>query len=75
VWHTDVPQLRAMSRYWASHPPLHILVAGYLGFTPAPDPSSQDPEATIQEAAQHMPVNNLSATEFDELLRKHGLTA
>lgn len=27
-----IPRLSAMNRYWAKHPPLHHLVAGYLGY-------------------------------------------
>lgn len=37
-----LPRLRALSRYWSQHPPVHLLVAAYLGYKP--DPADQ-PEA------------------------------
>ena len=73
VWETDLPQLQAMYRYWAAHPPLHMMVAAYLGIKDA-TVAPQDPDAALADAAQHMPVNSLSATEFDDLLRQQGLT-
>jgi len=27
----DLPRYAAMSRYWDAHPPLHMMVQGYLG--------------------------------------------
>jgi len=30
----DLPRWAAMSRYWQSHPPLHLMVQGYLGIEP-----------------------------------------
>jgi hypothetical protein len=45
-----VPRLNALTRYWARNPPLHKLVAAYLGFeappqatrAPAPDQDVDD---------------------------------
>lgn len=31
-----------MSAYWAKHPPVHLLVAAYLGFKPADGKVSAD---------------------------------
>lgn len=31
------PRLEALNKYWRQHPPVHILVAGYIGYkAPAP---------------------------------------
>jgi len=27
----DLPRYAAMSRYWDAHPPIHLMVQGYLG--------------------------------------------
>ena len=27
----DLPRYASMSRYWDAHPPLHLMVQGYLG--------------------------------------------
>lgn len=32
----DIPRLLAMNSYWAKHPPVHLLVAAYMGFKPEP---------------------------------------
>jgi hypothetical protein len=29
-----VPRLMALNRYWANHPPVHIMIAAYLGVKP-----------------------------------------
>jgi hypothetical protein len=31
----DLPRLYAMNDYWQQHPPVHIMVAAYLGIKPA----------------------------------------
>ena len=36
----DMPRLAAMSEYWRSNPPVHVMVARYLGVKPAPERSS-----------------------------------
>jgi hypothetical protein len=30
----DLPRLYAMNDYWQQHPPVHIMVAAYLGIKP-----------------------------------------
>ncbi len=30
----DLPRLQALNSYWDSHPPVHILVAAYMGIKP-----------------------------------------
>jgi hypothetical protein len=34
-----LPRLNALFRQWRRHPPVHHLVASYLGFKPSPDSS------------------------------------
>jgi len=42
----DLPRYAAMSRYWDSHPPLHLMVQGYLGIEAKPAKAQQiDSEA------------------------------
>jgi len=33
-----VPRFQALARYWQRHPPLHLMVAAYLGIRPEPRP-------------------------------------
>jgi hypothetical protein len=49
-------------------PPLHITVASYLG-------AIREPTApvAIEEASAYVPVNRVTAAEFDALLEQHGL--
>jgi hypothetical protein len=30
----DLPSLAALTEYWESYPPVHVLVAGYFGIKP-----------------------------------------
>lgn len=32
----DLPRLEAMNTYWRNHPPLHLMVASFLGIKPEP---------------------------------------
>lgn len=32
----DLPRLEAMNTYWRNHPPLHLMVAAYLGIKSEP---------------------------------------
>ncbi len=29
-----LPRLAALNRYWADHPPVHLMIAAYLGIKP-----------------------------------------
>jgi len=33
---------RALQRYWARHPPTHLLIAAWLGVGPKPEPEPAD---------------------------------
>lgn len=39
----DLPSLGAFTRYWKRHPPVHVLVAAYLGVESADEPPQQRP--------------------------------
>lgn len=42
----DLPRLYAMNDYWHQHPPVHIMVAAYLGVKPkttTATPAENDP--------------------------------
>lgn len=48
-------QLKSFKAYWTRHPPVHLLVASYIGYKPQEnDPSSEqeqpDLDAFIQES-------------------------
>lgn len=59
-----------MNEYWADHPPVHTLVAAYIGYEPKAKSTETD---SLHEAAEFIPVNTLNKSEFDDLLRQHGL--
>jgi hypothetical protein len=35
-----LPEYYRLCRYWQGHPPVHLMVAGYLGIKPAPSPAA-----------------------------------
>jgi len=45
-WQMDLPRYAAMSRYWDIHPPLHLMVQGYLGI----EAKSSRPATTVNSA-------------------------
>ncbi|MEY2864607.1 MAG: hypothetical protein RLY58_2314 [Pseudomonadota bacterium] len=46
----DVPRLLAMNQYWASHPPLHMMIQGFLGIEPKPEVSAEAESSEDQDA-------------------------
>lgn len=40
--HVDLPRLAALNDYWSAHPPVHVLVAAYLGVGEQPKPEQQN---------------------------------
>ena len=61
----DLPRAQSLSKYWQQHPPVHILLAAYVGYT-APtlgNPNEQDA----------LPAQTLSEDEFNQLLKEKGL--
>lgn len=50
----DLPRLDAMTRYWNDHPPVHVMVAAYLGVKPSnqsKQPSKSNPQESLQQLA------------------------
>jgi hypothetical protein len=50
----DIPRLEAMNKYWKSYPPVHVMIAGYLGIKPESAPKKMS-EAEIAELMQQFP--------------------
>ncbi len=47
-WHMDLPSYAAMSRYWDAHPPLHMMVQGYLGIESRPANQRSDEKSDLE---------------------------
>jgi hypothetical protein len=65
-----LPQVQALLDYWVDNPPLHIIAKHFAGYERK---SVADDEAKALEAEQY--VNRVSSSEFDEILKAHGLAA
>jgi hypothetical protein len=59
-------RLQELTRYWKKYPPLHQMVATHWGFL--------QKQGEDIRAQTHLPVNSVTATEFESLLKQHGLT-
>lgn len=70
----DIPQLNALSNYWAQNPPVHILVARYMGYKGEGSTLAESAPEDITEQ-EYIPATKLSAAEFDELLVSKGIPA
>lgn len=49
-----IPRIKAMQRQWVQQPPMHILVAGYLGYKPdaetgVPAPAKEEKPQDLSE--------------------------
>ncbi|STZ77344.1 hypothetical protein [Bergeriella denitrificans] len=69
--HIDLPRLKHLGNYWKQHPPVHLLVAGYMGYkggNTADEPIGED-EAVALLGGGH----ELSESEFEDLLKAKGL--
>lgn len=64
----DLPRLQALTDYWQRQPPLHVMVASYLGC------GKKAGTQAIRDAAEYVPVNAVTAQEFDEVLRGLGIS-
>ena len=58
-----------LPRIGRNHPPVHILVASYMGIRPSEKPS----EADEAEAVNMLGGNTLSEEEFNALLKAKGI--
>lgn len=48
VGRLTMPRLKALNRYWKKHPPVHLLVAAYLGYE-APAESDDEPATAADD--------------------------
>jgi hypothetical protein len=64
--------VEAMNAYWGDHPPLHIMVAAYLGIGTK---STESTAEAIESASEFVPVASLPRDEFDAVLASFGLPA
>lgn len=78
--HVDLPTLNALQAEWSLHPPVHHLVASYLGYEAPVQARAQDSVSDIEEYRQELgslEVRKVSATDtsaFDAQMEalKHG---
>lgn len=61
----DLPRVQALNAYWQRYPPMHILVAHYVGY--------QAPEQIEPEEQDVLPAQTLSEHDFNQLLREKGI--
>lgn len=72
-----IPRFIALNRYWENHPPTHVssnavrrMVANYLGYKEiVPDQI----EATLEQVSEHVPVQTVTAEEFNDVLKRFNL--
>lgn len=50
----DIPRVLAMNRYWEKHPPLHLMVAAYLGVTTQSGSETQDFKTEADNSASDL---------------------
>jgi hypothetical protein len=43
----DLPSLNALTRYWTRHPPVHLMVAAYLGIKAEPEKAEPVQQADL----------------------------
>jgi hypothetical protein len=75
--HVDLPTVDALQAEWQRHPPVHHLVAAYLGYKPpAPEQQRQiTPETDVADLARELgglpvrPAAPIDTTEFDAWLK------
>lgn len=53
----DVPRLKALNAYWKKQPPVHLLVAAYLGYSPAEESGEVSPDKQALELMSMFPSN------------------
>ncbi|MFL9610180.1 hypothetical protein ACKF11_08865 [Methylobacillus sp. Pita2] len=82
TWHyvmheLDVPRLAQFEAYYGKHPPLHLMVAAYLGVKPAdpaPAVAAEVDDGQLEHLLQHIPLSKpepyLTAEEYLERKRQ-----
>lgn len=51
----DLPALAALTRYWHRHPPVHVMVAAYVGYKGDDEPKAESSEAAIEQLMAAFP--------------------
>ncbi|MBS5743739.1 MAG: hypothetical protein KHW43_09625 [Neisseria sp.] len=67
----DLPRIGHLNDYWREHPPVHILVASYMGIKPSSSPGQSETDEA--EAIGMLGGNKLSEDEFNALLKAKGI--
>lgn len=71
-WHLDIPRLISLNRYWRNSPPVHLLVAAYMGIKPRESevpPATPDQMAELSEMFETRPMPKITTPE-EYLARK-----
>jgi hypothetical protein len=64
-----LPEVRGLLNYWRNSPPVHVLVAGAVGFKRPTEALARDePDPAAEEMITRVP-----AADFDALMARHGL--
>lgn len=50
VGRLTMPRLKALNRYWKKHPPVHLLVASYLGYEMPVEFETESEDDTVDAA-------------------------
>lgn len=67
----DLLRLETLNRYWDKFPPLHVMVAAYLGLKPQESKTTNECAGLDDQDA--VPVQRMSEEEFNQLLKSKGL--
>lgn len=70
----DLPSIYALQAYWRAHPPVHQLVASYMGYKVPDKKAVGQNDGDLQAAAEFgIPVATISAAEYDQQLQDLGI--
>lgn len=67
----DLPRIGHLNDYWREHPPVHILVASYMGIKPSSSPVQSETDEA--EAIGMLGGGELPEDEFNALLKAKGI--
>ena len=67
----DLPRIKHLNEYWREHPPVHILVASYMGIKPSSSVAQRS--AGEADALGMLGGNELSDDEFIAVLKAKGI--
>lgn len=61
--------VHAMEAYWLDHPPVHVMVAAYLGVKPGASVAETE---SLHDLPHEIAADTVTAPEFDALLKSRG---